>query len=192
MSYPSRGQVPQNQTPTGPAAGRYDGPRDRYDRSGPAPPPSRGPIGPPPDARGFDRRHPEVRPPPSLFAQVKKGKQRTITDPLNPSPNSPDLLHVLPHPVSSRAPTLRLSVTIVGVSPQAPQPLPLLFPSLHLSLLLPSPFLSVAAVVVVETFVIVRATTTLVLTLPPFLHLHLHLLPFQARTMKLPRLSVKG
>ncbi|OWT36670.1 hypothetical protein J008_05519 [Cryptococcus neoformans] len=68
MSYPSRGQVPQNQTPTGPAAGRYDGPRDRYDRSGPAPPPSRGPIGPPPDARGFDRRHPESRPPPRAAA----------------------------------------------------------------------------------------------------------------------------
>lgn len=115
----------------------------------------------------------------------------TLEDLIVDTPN-PDLLHVLPHPVSSRAPTLRLSATIVGVSPQAPQPLPLLFPSLHLSLLLPSPFLSVAAVVVVETFVIVRATTTLVLTLPPFLHLHLHLLPFQARTMKLPRLSVKG
>lgn len=73
MSYPSRGQVSQNQTPTGPAAGRYDGPRDRYDRSGPAPVPSRDPIGPPPDVRRFDRRHPEVRPPqPLLRRKIKR------------------------------------------------------------------------------------------------------------------------
>lgn len=103
-----------------------------------------------------------------------------------------DLLHVLPHQISSRAPTLRLSPTTGGVSPLALPPLPPLLPSIHLSLLPPSLLLSVAAVVVVETCVTMRVTTTLVLTLPPLLRLHLHLLPFQAHTMKLPRLSVKG
>ncbi|KIR26470.1 hypothetical protein I309_04626 [Cryptococcus deuterogattii LA55] len=99
MSYPSRGQVSQSQTPTGSAAGRYDGPRDRYDRSGPAPVPSRGPIGPPPDVRGFDRRHPESRPPPRAATPsvVKGANSAPITNnrwgqsigPTTPSTSTP-------------------------------------------------------------------------------------------------------
>lgn len=128
-----------------------------------------------------------------LFLQeALLGLLPTLEDLTVDTPN-PDLLRMLPHQVSSRAPTLRLSLTTVGVSPLALPPLLPLLPSLHLSLLLPSLLLlvAVAAVVVDETYLTVSAITTLALTLHPAPPLHLHLHPFQAHTVKLLRLSVK-